>query len=157
MHDPEVSNPVVTSKYVNDEDIDPKERKAKVDILNLHQDHVARISRARCRPELILCRNGVYNRNVCSSNVQYYPCYDIPHDMGMQCMSLVPKHTASSLRVASTCDIDREVNKVQLQSPIMTHDNVHITTDKGKSICRKPSLETQGKWKHQIKTVKSRV
>ncbi|GKD07148.1 hypothetical protein Tco_1186833, partial [Tanacetum coccineum] len=60
MHDPEVSNPVVTSKYVNDEDMDPKERKAKIDILNLHQDHVARISRARCRPELILCRNGVY-------------------------------------------------------------------------------------------------
>nr|GEU70546.1 hypothetical protein [Tanacetum cinerariifolium] len=71
------------------------------------------------------------------------------------CMSLVPKHTASSLRVASTCDMNREVIKVQLKSPIMTHDNVHITTDKGKSICQKPSLETQGKWKHQINTVKS--
>ncbi|GJV36158.1 hypothetical protein Tco_1408635 [Tanacetum coccineum] len=69
------------------------------------------------------------------------------------CMSLVPKHTASSLRVASTCDMNREVNKVQLKSPIMTHDNVHITTDKGKSICQKPSLETQGKWKHQINRV----
>ncbi|GKE90745.1 hypothetical protein Tco_1571840, partial [Tanacetum coccineum] len=57
------------------------------------------------------------------------------------CMSIVPKHTASSLRVAFTCDMNREV------SPIMTHDNVHITTDKGKSICQKPSLETQGKWK----------
>nr|GEU56006.1 retrovirus-related Pol polyprotein from transposon TNT 1-94 [Tanacetum cinerariifolium] len=73
------------------------------------------------------------------------------------CMSLVPKHMASSLRVASTCDMNREVNKVQLKSPIMTHDNVHITTDKGKSICQKPSLKTQGKWKHQIKTIKSRV
>ncbi|GJZ23895.1 hypothetical protein Tco_0561354 [Tanacetum coccineum] len=73
------------------------------------------------------------------------------------CMSLVPKHTASSLRVASTCDMNREVNKVQLKSPIMTHDNVHITTDKGKSICQKPSLETQGKWKHQINRVKSQT
>ncbi|GJZ38721.1 kinesin-like protein KIN-5C [Tanacetum coccineum] len=61
------------------------------------------------------------------------------------CMSLVPKHTTSSLRVASTCDMNREVNKVQLKSPIMTHDNVHITTDKGKSIYQKPSLETQGR------------
>ncbi|GJX08029.1 phosphatidylinositol 4-kinase alpha 1-like protein isoform X1 [Tanacetum coccineum] len=49
------------------------------------------------------------------------------------CMSIVPKHTASSLRVASTCVMNREVNKVQLKSPIMTHDNVNITTDKGKS------------------------
>ncbi|GJY77117.1 chaperone-like protein of POR1, chloroplastic [Tanacetum coccineum] len=39
------------------------------------------------------------------------------------CMSIVPKHTASSLPVASTCDMNREVNKVQLKSPIMIHDN----------------------------------
>ncbi|GKE16978.1 hypothetical protein Tco_1424555, partial [Tanacetum coccineum] len=73
------------------------------------------------------------------------------------CMSIVPKHTASSLRVASTCVMNKEVNKVQLKSPIMTHDNVNITTDKGKSICQKPSLETQRKWKLQIKTVKSHI
>ncbi|PWA73389.1 rho termination factor [Artemisia annua] len=71
------------------------------------------------------------------------------------CTSLVPKHTASSLRVASTCDMNREVHKLQLKSPIMTHDNVHNPTDKSKFVCQKPSLETQGRWKHQLKTVKS--
>ncbi|GJS42110.1 phosphatidylinositol 4-kinase alpha 1-like protein isoform X1 [Tanacetum coccineum] len=70
------------------------------------------------------------------------------------CMSIVPKHTASSLRVTSTCVMNREVNKVQLKSPIMTHDNVNITTNKGKSICENPSLETQRKWKLQIKTLR---
>ncbi|GJU43576.1 phospholipase-like protein [Tanacetum coccineum] len=51
-----------------------KERYAKDDILSLHQDHdhgmnhhqdhVARISRARCRSELVLSRNEVYNLNL---------------------------------------------------------------------------------------------
>lgn len=87
-----------------------------------------------------------------------YP--ETPNDFGapslnnVHCMSPVSKYSALGLCRGSMEKMNREVNKFQKESPTMTKDVLQNMTLRCKTVCQKPSLETQGKWKHQLKTIK---
>ncbi|KAI3806581.1 hypothetical protein L1987_22490 [Smallanthus sonchifolius] len=77
---------------------------------------------------------------------------DYPH------MSPVPKYAPRTFCWGSSKKTDREVSKFQMKRPlIMKKDIVQNRTPRCNSICAKPSLETQGKWKHQLTVVKSQT
>ncbi|KAI3760650.1 hypothetical protein L1987_51048 [Smallanthus sonchifolius] len=77
---------------------------------------------------------------------------DYPH------MSPVHKYAPRTLCWGSSKKTDREVSKFQMKRPlIVKKDIVQNRTPRCNSICHKPSLETQGKWKHLLTVVKSQA
>ncbi|XP_024982015.1 uncharacterized protein LOC112518523 isoform X2 [Cynara cardunculus var. scolymus] len=80
--------------------------------------------------------------------------FGAPSLNNVHCMTPVSKYSALGLCQGSMEKINRELNKFQKESRTMTKDVLQNMTPRCNSVCKKPSLETQGKWKHQLKTIK---
>ncbi|KVH94946.1 hypothetical protein Ccrd_002990 [Cynara cardunculus var. scolymus] len=83
--------------------------------------------------------------------------FGAPSLNNVHCMTPVSKYSALGLCQGSMEKINRELNKFQKESRTMTKDVLQNMTPRCNSVCKKPSLETQGKWKHQLKTIKCQL
>ncbi|KAI3677908.1 hypothetical protein L6452_37182 [Arctium lappa] len=83
--------------------------------------------------------------------------FGAPSLNNVHCMNPVSKYSDLGLCRGSMEKMNREVNKFQKESPTMTKDVLQNMTLRCNTVCQKPSLETQGKWKHQLKTIKCQL